>query len=183
VVFAIVGLLYNPLLVLIALFIWISAAAESAELQQRTALSGVPVNRLMARDVRTLAPDDTLTVALEHVLSGFQHDFPVVEDAKVTGVLTQAGLLAGLARRGAGSLVNESMEVSFQTTDPDEPVNDAIARLRKSGCRAMPVVTAGKLCGLLTTDTIAEFVMIDAAIKSPRRRPPKRELEHLAPSV
>src|SRR5581483_1020527 len=35
-VFALVGLIYDPLLVLIALFIWVSAAAEAADLHQRS---------------------------------------------------------------------------------------------------------------------------------------------------
>jgi hypothetical protein len=108
-VFGVVGLLYNPFLVLIALFIWVSAAAESAELHQRSARSGVQVNRLMIRDVRTLAPSETLNDALRHVLTGFQHDFPVVDGDKVVGVLPRAALLAALAKSGAESRVAAAM--------------------------------------------------------------------------
>jgi Zn-dependent protease/CBS domain-containing protein len=164
--FGVVGLLYNPFLVLIALFVWVSAAAEAAELQQRSALSGVPVNRLMIRDVRTLAPSDTLNDALRHVLTGFQHDFPVVDGDKVVGVLTRAALLGGLAKSGAESPVAGAMETSFRTANPDEPVSEALARLRECRCRTLPAVSDGKLCGLLTTDNIAEFVMFDAALHS-----------------
>jgi len=155
-VFGVVGLLYNPFLVLIALFIWVSAAAESAELHQRSALSGVQVNRLMIRDVRTLTPNDTLNDALRHVLTGFQHDFPVVDGDKVVGVLTRAAFLGGLATSGSESPVAAAMETSFRTANPEEPVNQALARLRECQCRTLPVVSDGRLCGLLTTDNMEQ---------------------------
>jgi Zn-dependent protease/CBS domain-containing protein len=181
-VFALVGLLYNPILVLIALFIWISAAGESAALHERFALKGVAVNRLMIRDVRTLAPTDTLNDALRHALGGFQDDFPVVEGERLLGVLTRADLLAGVARAGPDSAVAEAMEPSFRTADPEELVTDALSRLRESRCRTLPVVTNGKLCGLLTMENISEYVMIDAALKTPSRQPYRRGLERLNPS-
>jgi CBS domain-containing protein len=168
-VFGIVGLLYNPFLVLIALFVWMSAAAEGAELQRRSALSGVRVNRLMVRGVRTLATTDTLNDALQHVLTGFQHDFPVVDGANVVGVLTHAALVRGLAKSGAESPVAGAMETSFRTANAEEPVSDSLARLGECRCRTLPVVSDGKLCGLLTSDNIAEFVLVEAVLHKPAR--------------
>jgi CBS domain-containing protein len=174
-VFGVIGLLYNPFLVLIALFVWMSAAAEGAETQQRSALSGVQVNRLMIRDVHTLTRNATLNDALRIVLTGFQHDFPVLDGEQVVGVLTRATLLAGIAKSGVESSVGDAMETSFRTVSPEEQVNDALARLRECRCRTLPVVENGKLCGLLTTDNISEFVLIDAALHKPAREPRHRE--------
>lgn len=164
--FGIVGLLYNPFLVLIALFVWLGAAAESGALQERSALSGVRVARLMIRDVRTLTPTDTLGTALQHVLAGFQHDFPVVDNGNVVGVLTRGRLLHGLGRAGPESAVAESMEASFRTATPREPVERAVARLHECHCNTLPVLDDGRLCGVLTSDNVAEFVMIDAALRA-----------------
>jgi CBS domain-containing protein len=167
--FGIVGLFYHPLLVLIAFFIWVSAAAESRAHQERSALSGVQVNRVMIRDIRTLAPNDSLNVALNHVLAGFQHDFPVVDGDTVVGVLTRSALLAGVARSGPESPVRASMDASFRTADPDEPVIQALARLRECRCPTLPVLSGGRLCGVLTAENVAEFVMIEAALHTPGR--------------
>ncbi len=164
--FGIIGLLYSPLLVLIALFVWLAAASESSATQMHTLLGGVNVERVMIRDVRTLASSDTLEAALEHVLQGFQHDFPVVEDGKVVGVLTRAGLLAGLARHGRDAPVAGSMEASFRTAEPGELVEHAIARLGGSPCHTLPVLSNGQLSGVLTLDNVGEFVMIEAALRS-----------------
>src|SRR6478672_1241833 len=108
--------MYDPMLVLIALFVWLGAAAESSALQLRSSLAGADVSQVMIRDLRTLAPMDTLETALQHVLSGFQHDFPVVEGDRVVGVLTRAALLAGLATHGRDARVADSMERSFGST-------------------------------------------------------------------
>lgn len=164
--FGVVGLLYNPLLVLIALFVWLGAASESSATQMRTMLSGVNVEHVMIRDVRTLAPSDTLDMALHHVLEGFQTDFPVVENGKVVGVLTRAGLLGGLARQGREAPVSQSMETSFRTADPGEPVERAIATLGECRCRTLPVLSDDHLRGVLTLDNVGEYVMIEAALRS-----------------
>jgi Zn-dependent protease/CBS domain-containing protein len=164
--FGVVGLLYNPLLVLIALFVWLGAASESSATQMHTMLSGVNVERVMIRDVRTLAPGDTLDVALHHVLEGFQTDFPVVENGKVVGVLTRAGLLGGLAREGREAPVAHSMETSFSTAESGEPAERAMATLGECRCRTLPVLTDGRLSGVLTPDNVGEYVMIEAALRS-----------------
>ena len=173
--FGLVGLFYSPFLVLIALFVWLGAAAESSALQEHEILGGVPVDRVMIRELRTLSPNETLEAAMQHVLEGFQHDFPVVENGQVVGVLTRAAMLAGLGRDGLASPVSASMDTSFRTTSPAEPVERAVARLRECHCSTMPVVDHGRLCGVLTTDNIAEFVMIASALRSSvsgERQPP-----------
>jgi Zn-dependent protease len=163
--FGIVGLFYNPFLVLIALFVWLGAAGEASEVQMRSSLEGVSVERVMIRDVQTLGPQDPLDAALRHILAGFQQDFPVVEDGKVVGVLTRAALLKGLAEHGRDARVAQAMERTFVTAEPQEPVEQAVARLRECRCRTLPVVADEHLRGVLTLDNVGEYVMIDAALR------------------
>lgn len=164
--FGILGLFYNPFLVLIALFVWLGAAGEAAEVERQSSLEGVPVERVMIRDVHQLAPSDRLVVALNHVLAGFQQDFPVVENGRLIGVLTRARLLEALAKRGQDIAVADVMETTFRTVAPNEPVERALALLRESRCRTMPVVSDHHLEGMLTLDNVGEFVMIQTALRS-----------------
>ena len=164
--FGIIGLFYNPFLVLIALFVWLGAAGEAAEVQMRSSLEGVPVERVMIRDVQTLGPRDTLDLALGYVLAGFQEDFPVVEEGSVVGVLTRNALIEGVTRRGREALVGDVMEQSFRTATPQEPVEQAMARLRESRCRTLPVISDHALRGVLTLHNVGEFLMIDAALRA-----------------
>jgi Zn-dependent protease len=166
--FGVVGMLYNPLLVLIAFFVWMGAAAEAGEVQRRASLEGVLVERVMIRDVRTLAPRETLRVALEHVLAGFQQDFPVVENGAVVGVLTRGRLLEGVAQAGTAAPVGRVMETTFRTADPREPVERALARMQECRCHTLPVLSGDRLEGVLTADNVGEFMMIDAALRDGR---------------
>lgn len=162
--FGLIGLLYDPFLVLIALFVWLGAAGEAAEVELHSILEGVSVDRLMITKVETLTPRDTLDVALRHVLAGFQHDFPVIENGDVVGVLTRNALIDGLARHGRDGLVGETMEHTFGTATPKEPVEGALSRLRESKRGSLAVVDNHRLAGLLTVENVGEYIMIGAAL-------------------
>jgi Zn-dependent protease len=164
-VFGIIGLLYNPFLVLIALFVWMGAAAEAATAQFRFALGDVPVERVMITDVRTLSPRDRLGTAVDHILSGFQQDFPVVENTTVVGVMTRADLLKALAQRGRDAPVADVMARTFQTAEPTEPLATAFERLRECRCHTLPVLRDRQLVGVLTMENVGEFVMIESALR------------------
>lgn len=166
--FGLIGLLYDPFLALIALFVWLGAAAEAADVQLYSRLAGIPVERLMIREIETLTPRDTLDLARRHVLAGFQQDFPVVDDGKVVGVLTRHAMIDGLARYGRDSLVDESMERTFGTATPEEPVEDALTRLRESRRGSLPVISEHRLAGLLTLENVGEFIMFESAVPGGR---------------
>jgi Zn-dependent protease/predicted transcriptional regulator len=166
--FGLAGLFWfdNPFLVFVALFVWLGAASESTTAQFRTALSDVPVARVMIRDIRTLSPDDRLSVAAHHVLAGFQQDFPVIDNGRVVGVLTRAALLKAIAERGQGAPVADVMDRAFQTADPYEPLDLAFDRLRECRCHTLPVVSGGELVGVLTTENVGEYLMIESAMRA-----------------
>lgn len=163
-VFGVVGLFSNPWLVLIALFVWVGAAGESAAVQTRSTFDGVPVERVMVRAVKTLAPGDPLSRAVSEVLAGFQDDFPVVENTQVVGVLTRADLMRALARDGAASRVSDAMQRDFQVAHPDEDLDQAFARLQACRCHTFPVVRNGRLEGVLTAEHIGEYLMVQSAL-------------------
>ncbi|HEY9428870.1 MAG TPA: site-2 protease family protein [Gemmatimonadaceae bacterium] len=167
-VFGIVGLfvLRDPWLVLIALFVWLGAAGEAAMAQQNTAFDGIRVERVMIRDVRTLTPDDPLSRAVDEVLSGFQQDFPVLERGAVVGVLTRSDLMKALAAHGPTSRVGDAMDRAFAVTDPNDELEDALARLRSCRCKTLPVVRGHELVGVLTTENVGEFMMVQSAMRA-----------------
>src|SRR5438045_7453399 len=76
--FGLAGLFYDPFLLFIALFVWMGASEEASMVQLRTSLGGIPVQRVMLTTFQTLTADDTLATAVNHILEGWQQDFPVV---------------------------------------------------------------------------------------------------------
>ena len=153
-------------LAFIALFIWLAAAAEAAAVRQSGGIAGVPTAQVMVTDVRTLAPTDPLSRAVELTLAGFQQDFPVVDPSgAVVGVVTRRDLLRALAERGLQAPVTAAMHKDFQMAAVDEPVETALARLQGCGCQAIPVVRGRELLGVLTLDNVGEYMMVQAALR------------------
>ncbi len=168
-VFGFIGLFTNPILMLVALFVWMGAAQEAGQVQMKSALAGVPVSRVMMTDFRTLAPEDMLTRAVEHILAGCQQDFPVVENGRVVGVLTRGDLLTGLAKQGQLATVAGAMQRNVCTAEAGEAVESALVRLQEKDCRALPVLAGGELVGILTMENLGEFMLIQAALKETQR--------------
>jgi Zn-dependent protease/CBS domain-containing protein len=166
-VFGVIGLFvaHNPLLVLIALFVWLGAAGEAAAAQTSAMLDGVPIQRLMITDVQTLAPDDVLARAVKFILDGFQQDFPVVENGVVRGMLTRPAMLKALAEHGDQARVGDVMHRDFQQAHPTESADVVLARLKSCGCHSLPVVRDGHLLGVLTMENVGEYVMVQAALR------------------
>lgn len=170
--FVVAGLLLpNPFLLFIALFVWLGAAGEASMVQMKNALGGIPIRQVMITNYQTLAPNDSLERAVQHILAGFQQDFPVVENDRLVGILTRADLLTALAQRGSSALVGEVMQRQFMTADPAEMAEAVFSRLQECNCHSLPVVQNGHLIGILTADNVGEFLMIQAALK--KVAPPK----------
>jgi Zn-dependent protease/CBS domain-containing protein len=162
--FGLVGLFSNPSLLFIALFVWIGASQEASMVQMKSALGGIPVRRAMLTNFQSLSPRDPLSRAVELILSGSQTDFPVVEGNAVVGVLTRSDILSALSRNGQAVPISDVMRRDIQTVDSNDMLEPAFIRLQTCGCHTMPVTHLGQLVGLLTTDNIGEFLMIQSAL-------------------
>jgi Zn-dependent protease/predicted transcriptional regulator len=158
------GLLYNPFLLFIALFVWIGAAAEAGAVQIKSTLATIPVHRAMLTDFYTLSSSDSLAQAVDLTLAGSQKDFPVMTDTVMAGVLTQADLLIGLRTHGEQAQVGQFMQREFQTADIDEPLETLLERLQSCACRMVPILQSGKLVGIVNLDNIHELLQIQAAL-------------------
>jgi CBS-domain-containing membrane protein len=130
----------------------------------KAALGGIPLERAMITDFRTLSPGDSLAHAVELLLAGAQQDFPVVEHGAVVGILTRADLFTSLARQEQQCPVADVMRRKFLTADASDMIDVAFQRLQEHECHTIPVLRGGVLIGLLTMDNVGEFLRVQTAI-------------------
>jgi Zn-dependent protease/CBS domain-containing protein len=156
----------NPFLLLIAIFVWIGAEAEAAGVEERLLLKGVPVRAAMLTDFHTLGALDPLSHAVELLLAGTQHDFPVLspDGRALQGVLTRSDLMAGLASGGRDAPVRDYIKSEIHNVEVESPLTDAIVRLRSGEGPCLQVVDRGRPVGLLTPENVAEYLMVRAAL-------------------
>lgn len=164
-IFGLIGLLTNPFLIFIALFVWIGASQESSSVQVKEAISGIPIKRAMLTQFQTLDYNQRLSDAVDAILTGYQQDFPVMKGDEMVGILTRSALVQGLAKDGPTVNIASVMDQSFVTADSNEMLERVSERLQTCGCHTVPIFENEQLIGLVTMDNIGEFLMIQSALK------------------
>ena len=158
----------NPVLMLIAFFVFVAAGQEAAAVSQRTAFQGMRVRDAMITDYRTILPDAVLRDVVDLLLSGSQHDFPMTnEQGDLMGMVTRQRLIRALSEHGASYAAGDILEdCPVQVTDRMDLV-EALAALDGGSCPTLPVLdpASGRLVGLLTSENVGELLMVRAAMR------------------
>ena len=177
-VFGIYGLLeQQPMLVLVAVFVFFGAQSEAAFAEMRSVSSGLRVNAAMITHFQTLPVTATLNDAVDALLRTSQHDFPVLDPAgEVCGVLTRDDLLTALRKTGGDVPVSEVMRVDVPAVHHTMLFDKALTILRESGSPALPVLdSARRLVGLFTPENVGELLMVKNALAKSASTPPARQ--------
>ena len=170
VLFAIVALFpppIRPVLLFIALFVFLGAGSEEAYQRGRAAVRGLTAREAMVTRFETLAPQDSLGKAAELLLATHQQDFPVVDLwGRVSGVLSRSALLAGLAGEGRDTAVLDAMEREVVTVAPETSLDDVLAALQ--GRPATPILVVGEkgLEGMITLENFGELIEVSRRLRA-----------------
>lgn len=168
VLFGFIGLLGNPFLVFIAIFVYLGAQAEAQQTELRVALEDVPVREAMMTRFVTLAPTDTLGHAVDELLAGAQVDFPVTEDGRMVGLLLRRDLVEAVKTRGRQVPLGSVMRTEYPTARSEGALQEAVQRLRRADGETLPVLDGdGGLVGLLTQTNLGEYLMVQAGVRAP----------------
>jgi stage IV sporulation protein FB len=155
----------QPILILVAFFVFLGAGAEVSAVEARAAGEGLSVGQMMVTNFRTLPVHASLSDAVDLLLSGEQREFPVVDNyGRIEGILTRDNLIKGLSKHGSGSPVAEAMTSGVPPVPLTLGFQEALDRLRSSRLPALPVTDpAGALVGLLTSDNITDLLLVHRA--------------------
>lgn len=156
----------SPMLVLIAVFVWMGAAGEHRHVQVQSVLGDVPLQHVMQTDLRVLDAGTPLLMAVRASVAGGQRDFPVVEDGRLVGVLWYEDLLRALQEGDQEAPVSNWVDRGVRQAHLGERVEAVLQRLGEGGGRLMPVTDAlGRLVGVVTPGTVTEVMRIQAAMR------------------
>ena len=165
----------QPMLVLVAVFIYFGAQSEASLAQMKSLSTGLRVSAAMVRQFTALPRSATLHDAVEAMLASSQHDFPIVDGAgTVCGVLTRDDLIVALRQGGAETPVADVMRIDVPSIHHMMHFDRAFAIMQECGAAALPVVdSTGKLIGLFTPENVGQLMMFQNALaQSPRRAGP-----------
>jgi stage IV sporulation protein FB len=165
-VFGIIGLFYSPMLILIAIFVYLAASSEAHLVALRSMSRGVPIGAAMVTKFVTLAPEDEIEHAVQTLLSTSQGEFPVVDSAhRPVGLLTRNDLIRAIKQLGPDARVSDAMSPGIPTIGQRRCLEEAFKLLTDKQTPAVAVIdAAGRLTGLVTSETIGEMVMLHNAL-------------------
>ncbi|MGC9035705.1 MAG: site-2 protease family protein [Verrucomicrobiia bacterium] len=171
-VFALVGLVFNPMLIFIALFVYLGASQEASMAHIKDIARNMLVSDAMMTHLMTLPVDATLDEPVEALLRTSQHEFPIVDEyGRVLGVLTRDDMISALKRNRANAPVSEFMRSNIPYALPYEAFDVAFKRMQECGCPALPVVDYdGKFVGMITTENVGEMLMFHS-LRQDNNRP------------
>ncbi|MFZ4763793.1 MAG: CBS domain-containing protein, partial [Roseimicrobium sp.] len=158
---------HSEMLVIVAIFIFFAAGQEAAYVTDQEAIRGLLVSDAMVTEFRSLPEHALLRDAVEALLAGSQHDFPILNaHGAFAGMLSRTALIAALSEHGAQHPISSVAEVCHETLNPRQLLADAAEILRASPLPALPVINPndGRLVGLVTAENIAEMIMIRSAL-------------------
>ena len=170
--FGFAGLFGNPMLIFIALFLYLGASQEAAVAGLKDIADWMSVSDAMVTEVMPLEVHATIGDAVEALLRTSQHEFPVVDAAgRVHGVLTRDDMIRGLKEGGPGLAVTAAMRRDIPVVSERASFEEAFELMQSCRCPALPVVDRwGRLAGLFTPENVGELMMVRSAL------PPGAEL-------
>lgn len=165
ILFGLLGLVYNPLLLLIAVFIYIAAAGEAQSAELRDIARNVVVSDVMITKFSSLQRSSTLDEAVELLLATTQQEFPVVDaSGRFEGLLTRNAMIRALRDGGPATPVASAMRTDIPVTHARKPLQDSLRAMQAAAVPAMAVVDdSGRLVGLVTHENLGEMLMVSAA--------------------
>ncbi|QCN98274.1 CBS domain-containing protein (plasmid) [Azospirillum argentinense] len=165
------GLFGNPMLLFIALFVYLGASSEAHAVQMREITHGVVVSDAMVTRFETLPPSGVLEDAVQCLIRTTQHEFPVVDGAgTLRGVLTRDDLIRALRDRGPDTPVLEVMRPDIPVIHRHGKLEEALRLMQEKSLPAVGVDDGnGRLVGLVTPENVGEMMMVQAARHALRR--------------
>ncbi len=158
------GIMYNPFLLFIAIFIWFGASMESSAEQIKSTLAHANVRHAMLSEFHSLSPEDTLARAVELTLAGSQKDFPVGYHNRLEKVLHHSDLIKGLQERGQHARIDALPLQDILSANIDEPLANLLERMQGNPAQMMCVIDKGEVVGLLNLENILELIKIQNAV-------------------
>jgi acetoin utilization protein AcuB len=124
----------------------------------------------MITDVIVVSPKDTVESAIQIMQQHSIRHLPVVEDNRLVGLVTESSLRPYLSPEKLKLPLREVMIINPITIDPEADIDEAARLIYKYKIGGLPVISEGKLVGIITISDILEaFIELMGILKASSR--------------
>ncbi len=159
--FLLIGLLYNPFLIFIALFVFLGAYGENKMVQHLALLKGHTVDEAMMINITVFNPKDSIDIVVNKIISSTENNFVVIENHAVVGVLYHQNIID---HSNKNVLVKDIMTVNFKTVKSTDDLKKVYRLIYGDKKSFFPVVENGKLLGAIDATNLNEYILLQSKL-------------------
>ena len=126
--------------------------------------SGYKIGDIMTREVHTTFQGEIISLCARKMRDEMVGSLVVIEGNKVVGILTEQDLarkVVAEAKDAHATLVKEIMSKKVVYINPDEDINKAVELMGQNSIKHLPVISNGKLEGIIT---FKDIIAIEPAL-------------------
>ena len=154
--------------IIIAFFIYIAAGEEERATVTSMVLEGVKVRDIMTRDVATIDANASVADALKLMFEKKHLGYPVVENGRVTGVVTLSDIAKVPESRRNTVAVRDIMTRNIITLKPDDDASTALQRISQYRIGRLLVMDGDRIAGIISrSDLVKDLELYGTLKRSP----------------
>ena len=155
----------NPILVFIAIFVYLAAASEAGDVGLIETARHVPVDRAMISAFESLGPQSNVQAAADLLLRTTQHEFPVLDGgARLRGFLTRDAMIRAMKTTGPATPVIDVMIKDVPSVRLGQSLELAVKLMQERRLPFAGVVDeGGRFVGYVSQENLAELMMLGGA--------------------
>ncbi|MFZ5969992.1 MAG: site-2 protease family protein [Bacteroidota bacterium] len=161
--FMILGFYGDPFLIFIGIFIFFSAQSEAKYTETQSILKNATLRNILIKQPPLMAGALTIREAAQQLLAGQNKDFLVIENNQPAGTIGREQIIRAIAELGETATVHQAMDKELLQLDINLSIEAAWREFVLKNKKLALVTDGGQLAGVVDTDNIAEFLMINRA--------------------
>jgi Zn-dependent protease len=156
----IIGLLFNPWLILIAFFVYIGASEEDRSTTITVLLEKYSVRQIMTSDVVSVSPDISVEELSKLMFEKKHLGYPVVKGNSLKGIVTFTDIRNILPHERYAKLVSDIMTTDIISVSPQDTASEAFKVMTRNNIGRVLVMEKGELAGILSRSDLMRAMML-----------------------
>ncbi len=162
--FFFLGLMYNPILSLIAVFIFFGARGEHFMIQQNELLRGHEAKEAMITDITPIKADEQIDRLSSQLISSCDDVFVVYDGDQLKGIVSRNDILQSLKEYSNGHKVGDLARTDFDSIKTSDKLNKIMPKIREKGQSTFPVFEGEDFKGIVSLDSIQRFISLQSSL-------------------
>jgi len=155
-------------LAFIGWFLENAASTSYRQVQWRDGLRGFSASQVMASVYPVVPPNITVNqLVYGYLFAGGHHFFMVADEGRLEGILTLDDIKSVSQQSWEMTRVKDIMTPAdkLNVAYPDQDALSVLEQMEESGVNQMPVVSGGRVTGLITRDNLIRFLRLRSELK------------------